>query len=92
MRNIFKKILKFGLTIAGVTTKIFPQSLLISIGAEVIIAGVNRIDKYANSKSKKAGKATDKIVDIMLVCAEHSAKNNKTDFDDRLVRAIKKKR
>ena len=91
MKKLFKKILRFGLVTVGITTKIFPQSLLISVGTELAGLIINRIAKYAQSKSPKAKKATDKITDIALIASEHLAKNSNSSFDDRLIQSIRKK-
>ena len=89
---MFKTILRISLSTIGIATKILPQSLMISIGSELAILLINRIAKYGESRSPKAKKATDKVTDIVLMASEHLAKNSKSDFDDKLVEDIKKKR
>jgi hypothetical protein len=90
--KIFTKALRFSIAAFGLATKIMPKTLAISLVTEGLLWGLDTLNQYANSKSKKAKKATDKMIDITLICAKHLAKNSETDYDDQLVKNIEAKR
>ena len=92
--DMFKKIFKIGFVVGIKTFGFFfnrvPKPLIISVVSEILVFGMNKLNKCASS-GEKSDKALAKIRDIALMGIETWAKANNTITDNKFLKETEKK-